>query len=610
MTDHFDVAILGSGIGGSMLAAVLAKQGVRTILIEAGTHPRFAIGESLVPETSLRLKLLGERFGVPEIGYLGSFHALRDHVSPACGVKRSFAFVYHRPNQEQRGSESNELPTLTPPFGPDAHLFRQDTDQWLVMVAARYGAEVRQNTRVQDVELRDDGVTLHLADKPPVTASFVVDGTGRRALIGRKLGLLDSEPRFQTDSRAIFTHMINVVPYDAVGPDKKSHGMPVPFSQSTLHHCFEGGWIWVIPFDNHRSSTNELCSVGLVLDRRVWGDATLPAEEEFRRVVARFPSVARQFEDARAIRPWISSGRLQFSSRTTIGPRFCILPHAAGFVDPLYSSGMSLTVGCIDLLAGRLCDAVAEGDFSVKRFQPVDDLIQAALDHYDVIVSNSFDSWRHYETWNAWNRIWALGNYLGTWGPLRLLVKWKQTGDRRFVTGLDQDQQLGLLASQHDEFMAVRDDAATVLRRCLQGHITPSAAADEIVARIGQLDFIPGHVRFSSKDAGRAPTVFTLLPGARHILWYQWRAPAKWRAYCAFPLRTYARLTAGHIWTSLRGSAARLWRSVRDIFWTHNTDWRKYRRPLPAKPRLKPAIDEQRAKDRPPAVARAHMGRN
>ena len=608
--EHYDVAILGSGIGGSMLAAILAAQGLRTVLVEAGTHPRFAIGESLVPETSLRLKLLGERYNVPEIGYLGSFHALRDRVSPACGVKRSFAFAYHRPGEEHRGEESNELPTLTPPFGPDAHLLRQDTDQWLVAVAARYGADVRQSTRVEDVELNGSEVILHLRDKPTISAKFVVDGTGRRALIGKKLGLKDKEPRFKTDSRALFTHMINVTPYDAVGPTRKEHGMPVPFAQSTLHHVFDGGWMWIIPFDNHRSTTSEMCSVGLVLDRRVWGDSELPAETEFRRIVARFPSIARQLEGAQAIRPWISSGRMQFSSQTTIGHRFCLLPHAAGFVDPLYSSGMSLTVACIDLLARRICDAILADDFSLERFQDVDDLVQGGLDHYDVIVSNSFDSWRHYDTWNAWNRVWALGNYLGTWGPLRLLVKWRQTGDRRFVDGLDQPEQLGLLASQHPELIALRDDAEKSLRDGLSGRITPSAAADRIFARIGELDFIPGHIRFSDGERGRAPTVFTLLTGARHVLWYQWRAPAKWRAYCAFPLRTYARLTAGHVWKAMTGSMSRLWRSVRDIFWTYNSDWRKSRRPL-ALPRTKPQRnqnDEQSASDRPHAVAQAYLG--
>ncbi len=558
-----------------MLAATLAAQGVRTVVLEAGCHPRFAIGESLVPETSLRLKLLGARFGVPEIGYLGSFYQLRDHVSSACGVKRSFAFVYQRPGQQQRGEHSNELPTLAPPVGPDAHLLRQETDAWMITVAARYGATIRQRTAVEDIAMNETGVTLALSDGGTINAEFVVDATGQRGVVGRRLGLRDAEPRFRTDSRALFTHMVDVVPYDAVGPSRREHGMPVPFSQSTLHHVFDGGWLWVIPFDNHRSSTSALCSVGLVLDRRVWGDAVLPAEEEFRQLVARFPSIARQFEGARAVRPWVSTGRLQYSSSKIAGDRYCLLPHAAGFIDPLYSSGLAVTVGCIDLLARRLVTAVAAADFSGERFEPVEEFVQSALDHYDTMIKNSFDSWRYYDTWNAWNRVWALGNYLATWGPLRLYVKWKQTGERRYLDALDDDQQRGLLANQHPEYMALVKDADELLADGLNGHKSPEECAEAIFGRIAELDFIPGHIRFSQPHAGRSPTVFTLVQGARHVLWYRWRAPRPWRDYCAFPLRTYVWLIACHVGTALALSTGRYWRAVRDIFWAGNSDWRR-----------------------------------
>ena len=586
MQGQFDVAILGSGIGGSMLAAILARNGLRVVLVEGGTHPRFAIGESLVPETSLRIKLLSARYDVPQIGHLGSFHALRNHVSSNCGVKRSFAFAYHREGEEHVGLESSELPTLAPPFGPDAHLLRQDTDHWLLMLAAQYGAEVRQQTMVEDVNISEEGVTLGIKNGDTIEAKFVVDGTGRRALLSRQFGLLDSEPRFRTNTRGLFTHMVDVVPYDAVGPTRKEHGMPVPFSQSTLHHVFEGGWIWVIPFDNHRASTSPLCSVGMILDRRVWGESSdLSPEAEFREVVARFPSVRRQFQHAKSIRPWTSSRRIQFSSSTTVGHRFCLLPHAAAFVDPLYSSGMSLTVGCIDLLAQRILDAVSEDRFEVERFRPVDDFVQAGLDHYDNIIANSFDSWRYYDTWNAWNRIWAIGNYLGTWGPLQKLVKWHQTKERSYLEQLETPEQRGLLASQHSEFISLRDDAEAVLKEALSGTLTPAQAADLIFARIGELDFIPGHVRFSEKQGGRAPTVFTLLTGARHVLWYRWRAPAAWRAYCAFPLRTYAWLAARHCGRSLGEASARAWRGIRDVFWSNNSDWRK-QRPLVGLPQV------------------------
>src|SRR3954467_15925838 len=115
---NYDIIILGSGIGGSILACILAKRGLSVLMLEELSHPRFAIGESLIPETGIRLRILAEKHGIPEIGWLGRFHALREHVSPACGVKRSFSFMYHTEGEPNRAGEINQLPTLTPPFGP------------------------------------------------------------------------------------------------------------------------------------------------------------------------------------------------------------------------------------------------------------------------------------------------------------------------------------------------------------------------------------------------------------------------------------------------------------------------------------------------------------
>src|SRR6266851_4005032 len=80
----YDVAILGAGVGGGMLAAILARHDVRVLLVEADSHPRFTIGESTIPETAGLLRIIGERYSVPEIGHLATFQSVRHHVSSAC----------------------------------------------------------------------------------------------------------------------------------------------------------------------------------------------------------------------------------------------------------------------------------------------------------------------------------------------------------------------------------------------------------------------------------------------------------------------------------------------------------------------------------------------
>src|ERR1700742_2612737 len=96
-SNQFDVAILGTGVGGSIIGAALARNGARVLMVERGSHPRFAIGEATIPETTILFRILAQRFGVPELGYLSNYQSVRTHVSAACGVKRNFSFCYHQP---------------------------------------------------------------------------------------------------------------------------------------------------------------------------------------------------------------------------------------------------------------------------------------------------------------------------------------------------------------------------------------------------------------------------------------------------------------------------------------------------------------------------------
>src|SRR5262249_10762593 len=107
---QYDVIILGSGLGGAMLGAILAKGELSVLMLEAQTIQSFTIGEATTPDTNFRLKLLGLKYDVPEINYLSAFHDLRDHVGASHGAKRAFSFLYHREGQEQNPLESHQYP--------------------------------------------------------------------------------------------------------------------------------------------------------------------------------------------------------------------------------------------------------------------------------------------------------------------------------------------------------------------------------------------------------------------------------------------------------------------------------------------------------------------
>src|ERR1043165_3700586 len=86
---EYDVLILGTGIGGGMLGAILAHHGLSVLMLDSESHPRFAIGEATTPDTNFRLKLLSLKYDLPEIANLSSFHATRDNISAAWGDRKS-----------------------------------------------------------------------------------------------------------------------------------------------------------------------------------------------------------------------------------------------------------------------------------------------------------------------------------------------------------------------------------------------------------------------------------------------------------------------------------------------------------------------------------------
>ncbi|HEX8343236.1 MAG TPA: tryptophan 7-halogenase [Actinoplanes sp.] len=570
---RYDVAILGSGIGGSMLACILAKHGVSTILLEGGTHPRFTIGESLIPETGIRLRIIAEKYGVPEIGWIGSFHSLLKNVSSNCGAKRSFSYMYHSAGKAHRPEQVNQLPTLTPPFGPDSHLFRQDTDAFLAEMSTQYGATYRQQMRVEKIAFGPDHVELSTVTGETIRAGFLIDASGMRSMVSDQLGLRDETPRFRTDTRTLYTHMIGVKSADLLFDPPGRHKMPSPIGQSTMHHVFDGGWIWVIPFNNHRHATNPLTSVGMMLDRRKHPHPVGPPEQEFRRIISGFPTIARHFSEAKAARPWIGSGRLQYSSPHLLGPRMLQLPHAAAFVDPLYSSGMSVLTVAVDLIAEALLAAVAEDDYAVERFQFIEDVVNTGFDHYDLIVSGSFDAFASYDLWNAWNRNWMLGNMLGAFGPLSLLVRYLGSKDRSHLAKTTEPGRIGVLGSHLPTVVDVMRYSRATMDSAIAGDISHPEASRRIFERLGQCDFVPPYMGFGDPDK-HVPATFTLLAGARHVNWYRRHATPAWRDNCTFPLTTYARhafqFMAEHTGASVRDAVS----GVRDVFFASNGDWR------------------------------------
>jgi len=585
----YDVAIIGSGIGGTMMAAVLARQGASVILIDEAVHPRFAVGESIVPETGAMFRLVAAKYDVPELANLSAAYLIRRHITSSCGVKRAFSFVYQREGKAPNPRETNQLPTLSPPLGPDTHMFRQDIDAYVLAVAVKYGSETLQKAKIGKVERDDPGYRIETS-QGSVRCRFVVDAAGYNSPLAKLHGLREEPSRLHTDSRAIFTHMVGVRPYDQCGPSRKEHGMPVPFHQSTLHHVFDGGWLWVIPFDNTPDSTNLLCSVGLVFDRRKFPKPDGPPEEEFRNFVSRYPTLVTQFRNARSVREWTSTGRLQYSSRRLVGERFFLLGHAGGFIDPLYSSGLGMTISAVNMGAEALLPALAADDFSIDRFAHFEKWCQSNLDHYDCISGRAFDSFFDYKLWDAWVRVWELSGILGSLGPIMRLTKYQMTGDRKYFEALHNPPFRGMGASDLEEFDELLHKASNLVDEAVAGKRSPSDAADTIISMLRTTKLAPPQLRLGNPEI-RSASTWTMFNMLRLYLWGRFRSPRRIREVhfdfgllpptVMLPFGVVMQEVARGIRTSLR--------LMRDVLFAWNSDWRKPADTVELKQENKPA---------------------
>ena len=441
---RYDVAIIGSGIAGSALGAILARHGQRVIIFEAKSHPRFAIGESLILETSEMMRALAHFYDVPELAYFSTENFLA-YAGTTHGIKRHFGFLHHEAGQVHNPTHTLQAVIPKEPHGHELHLYRQDTDYFMMTTAVAYGAQVVQNTAVTDIELAADGVTVTTDKGGQFAANYVVDAGGFRSVLAQKFNLRDFG--LQTHSRGMFTHMINVPGQHQT--TQSQYDLPFLMSEGTLHHLFDGGWLWVIPFDNHAESTNPLCSVGLLLDPRQhpMRDDLTP-EEEFYAFIEEYPDIARQFAGAQSVRDWVRAGRIQYSSKQVVGDRWALLGHAAGFIDPLFSKGLYASLTAVYTLAHLLIQAKQTDDYSATAFADLETVTHNFVNSADHLIANSYRSFKNYKLWQVYSVMWLLGAYTEL---LKLNMMRAQAGDNRQAY-YDQLITLKLVGGGFSEF--------------------------------------------------------------------------------------------------------------------------------------------------------------
>ncbi|HZZ37525.1 MAG TPA: FAD-dependent oxidoreductase [Acidobacteriaceae bacterium] len=366
MNRSCDIAVVGSGFAGSLLAMIARQLGRSVVLIERGSHPRVVIGESSTPLSNLLLEELAERYHLDAVRPLAKWGSWqRAHPEVACGLKRGFTFYHHRMGSSD-GADPERRDQLLVAASPrdaiaDTHWYRADLDHLLVREAQRLGVEYLDRVTLR--EFRNTGSEVVLrgtrgGEDLTLHAGFVVDATGPRGFLHEALQLGESALPGYPTTQALYSHFSSVGRFAESRVGGAEGAAPYPADDAAVHHVFDGGWIWVLRFNNG------ITSAGVAATDRVAAELGLSeGESAWRRVLQQLPALQKSFAGAPAEQPFRHMARLSFRSAAIVGSRWALLPSAAGFVDPLLSTGFPLTL----LGVSRLAEIIAQ-DWNTAAF--------------------------------------------------------------------------------------------------------------------------------------------------------------------------------------------------------------------------------------------------
>lgn len=344
----WDVIIIGAGPGGSAAATILAEGGATVLVLDRQEFPRFHIGESLLPA----VELITTRLGIEEDPSAFLFKQGAEFICEESGRSQSFDFAEALPGTQRSAW----------------HVDRSKFDTLLRDRAVNAGATVRHGISVDEVHFAGAEVRVECENQFE-RGRYLIDATGQDRFLAKKMGTGRSYERF--GKAAAFTHYWNV-------------------SESTMHELAPNndvriiivpdGWLWVIPLPGNR------ISVGIV--------SRLPGlrKEHLSRYVESSPLLQTLLEGATPKEIQLI-GNFSFENVASTGARFACVGDAACFIDPVFSSGVTLAIQRGIETADLLLPALAEGrEDAIDLMEPMTTKMQRAYDTFAGLVFRFYNT--------------------------------------------------------------------------------------------------------------------------------------------------------------------------------------------------------------------------
>lgn len=341
---RYDVIILGGGPAGSAAALALAGRGRRVLVLEKEVFPRFHIGESLLPYNRRLLETLGLMPLVEAAGFMRKIGAQFWLGNGSRHV--NFLFAHGCFNEE------------TTAWQVERSVF----DDLLLKEVRRRGVEVREGLAAESYRIESDRVTVETGGGAREEAAFLIDATGQSSFTGVREGVREMNPRHR--KVAIFGHF---------------RGIPLPEDErqgDILIVRLENEWAWLIPL------TPEKVSVGLVLDQAAFKREAISPEAMFARLVGGSCVLREKLGAAERLGPLRTMADYSYTHRRFVSPRLVRVGDAAGFLDPVFSSGVHLAMESGHEAALAVDHALASGAVMTRRLRRYERRLRRSMEMY------------------------------------------------------------------------------------------------------------------------------------------------------------------------------------------------------------------------------------